>query len=376
MSDRLHVLLVSPWYPSAEAPVDGLFVRDQARAASLFCDVTVLLRSGSASDSSDAGLRVLRVLPDGAGILANFKRLLAIAATVRRLRQEGHPPDIIHGHVYWAAFVAVLVGRLQGLPVVVSEHHTDFVEGRLSRRDRIIARITFRSAKLVCPVSRALMQSMAELEPNGRYSVVPNTVDVATFAAGMRLRPAAVDDPHLLNVSGLSARRKGLLHLLEALRILLSRYPNACLKLAGDGPDRDELESAAEGLPVVFLGACSRDELVELMREADVLVMASTAETFGIAPLESLAAGLPVVATTAFPVADLIAELGGQIVRPGDPSALSEAITSVVMGRSFVRSDAAARLSSKFGLEATGRQWEAIYRSVVNQTDGQSEPAS
>jgi glycosyltransferase involved in cell wall biosynthesis len=339
--------------------------------------VTVLLRSdpGSASESRDAGLRVLRVLPNGAGIIANVKRLLAIVAAVRRLRREGHPPDLIHGHVYWAAFSAVFAGRLQGLPVVVSEHHTDIVEGRLSRRDRVIARITFRCAEVVCPVSQALMLSMAELEPKGHYAVVPNTVDVETFAAAGH-SGSGDDGPRLLTVSGLWARRKGLQDLLGALRMLRGRYPNVRLQLAGDGPDRHELELAAEELPVDFLGACSRDELVELMREADVLVMPSTAETFGIAPLEALAAGLPVVATTAFPVAELIAELGGLIVRPGDTSALSEAITSAVSGRSCVRNDAAAQLSSKFGLDATGRQWEAIYRSVINATDGGCEPAS
>ena len=367
MADRLNVLLVSAWYPAPDEPVGGLFVRDQARAAALHCDVTVLARAapGAPRDSRESGLRIMRVLPaTGAGLIVNVRRLVAMSRAVRQLRGEGHPLDVVHGHVYYAAFLAVLVGRLHRLPVVVSEHYTGIVEGRLGLRNRVLARITFRYADLVCPVSKRLEQSMVRLEPRGRYAVVPATVDVEAFAGRVR-RETSPPGPRVLTLAGLFAK-KGIPYLLEALRLLVRKYPNAHLDLVGDGPDRSTLESAAAGLPVSFLGVRSRDEIVALMHGADVLVMPSIIETFGIAPLEALAAGLPVVATTAFPVADVIAELGGVIVPPADPPALSAAVASVLAGDSRVRPDAAAEICRRFGLEATGRRWEAIYRSVID----------
>lgn len=368
MGHRLHVLLVSAWYPAPDEPAYGLFVRDQARAAALCCDVTVLSRAtpGAPRDSTDEGVRVLRVLPaTGAGVTTNLKRIRAISAAVRELRREGHPADLIHGHVYYAAFLAVLVGRIHRLPVVVSEHYSGIVQGTLSRRDTVIARITFRSADVVCPVSSRLKQSLATLEPRGRYIVVRNAVDVDAFAGSQRAQPSP-SGPQLLTVGGLFAP-KGIPYLLDALRLLLRDYPTAHLEIAGAGPDRQELESIADGLPVTFLGARLREEVVKLMERADVLVMPSIVETFGIAPLEALAAGLPVVATTAFPVADLIAELGGVVVPPANASALCEAVASVLDGRSRVRSDAAEVLRDRFGLEATGRRWGAIYRAVIGR---------
>jgi glycosyltransferase involved in cell wall biosynthesis len=358
---------VSAWYPAPDEPAHGLFVRDQGRAAALRCDVTVLTRAapGAPRDETESGVRVLRVLPaSGEGLIANMKRLLAIIVAVRQLRREGHPPDLIHGHVYYAALLAVLVGRLYRIPVVVSEHYTGIVEGRLSLRDRLIARLTFRYADLVCPVSALLKQALVRLEPRGRYVVVRNAVDVDSFGAGPS-REQPPSGAQLITVGGLFAK-KGLPYLLDALRLLLREHPHAHLQIAGDGPDRHELESMAAGLPVAFLGECSRDEVAQLMQDADVLVMPSVVETFGIAPLEALAAGLPVVATTAFPVANVIAELGGLIVPPADPTALCEAVASVLAGQSHVRADAQAELQRRFGLKVIGRRWEAIYRSVIN----------
>jgi glycosyltransferase involved in cell wall biosynthesis len=367
VGDRLHVLLVSAWYPAPDEPVGGLFVRDQARAACLHCDVTVLARAtpDTPRESREDGLRVLRVLPaTGAGLMVNIRRLAAMDAAVRQLRREAHPPDVVHGHVYYAAFLAVLLGRLHRLSVVVSEHYTGFLGGRLSLFHKAVARITFRYATLVCPVSAMLEQSLVRLEPQGRYTVVPETVDVEAFAA--EVRPArGLSGPRLLTVAGLFAK-KGLPDLLEALRLLLRDHPNSRLEIVGGGPDREALESAAVGLPVTFLGERSREHVAALMSEADVLVMPSLVETFGIAPLEALAAGLAVVATTAFPVADIIADLGGVIVPPADPRALCAAVASVLAGQAPVRPDAAAEIRRRFGLEATGRQWEAIYRSVVD----------
>lgn len=368
MAKRLHVLLVSAWYPTPDDPASGLFVRDQARAVSLHCDVTVLARAtpGQPTESTEDGLHVMRVLPArGTGLIVNLRRLAAMSAAVRQLRRHGRPPDLVHGHVYYAAFLAVLVGRLHRLPVIVSEHYSDTAAGRLSLRETVLARITFRYADLVCPVSTPLEQSLVRLEPRGRYVVAPPTVDAEAFA-GLKRPPARDSSPRLLTVAGLYAE-KGVVYLLEALRLLVRHYPGARLDIVGDGPDREALESTAEGLPVNFCGGRPREDVMALMQSADVFVVPSLLETFGIAPFEALCAGVPVVATSAFPRADLIADLGGLVVPSADPLALSDAIASVVTGQAHVRADAASEINGIFGLEASGRRWDEIYRSVLEQ---------
>jgi glycosyltransferase involved in cell wall biosynthesis len=367
MSDSpLNVLVVSPWYPAPGEQASGAFVRDQARAAARRCHVTVLAQAvrNAPHDSVDEGIRILRIVPfELRGVLGNIRRLMVVNAAVRQLRKEGFPPDVIHGHVFFGAFPAVVIGRIQGLPVIVSEHFTGLVKGNLSWRERFIARFTYRYAHLVCPVSELLRERLADFQPRGTYAVIGNAVDVDAFANRQR-EAEGRSGSRLITVAGLY-EKKGIPYLLDALRHLLPRFPDSTLAIVGDGPDRPMLEMVAVGLPVEFLGERSRAELVELMREADIFVTASVLETFGIAPLEALAAGLPVIATSAYPVADLIAELGGLIVPCADAVALSKAIASALTVPHQPRTDAAVQIRRTFGLEVTGHRWEAAYRKVV-----------
>jgi glycosyltransferase involved in cell wall biosynthesis len=159
--------------------------------------------------------------------------------------------------------------------------------------------------------------------------------------------------------------KKGIPYLLDALRHVLDRFPDSTLMVVGEGPDRPTLEAMAGELPVEFLGERSRVELAELMQEADIFVTASVLETFGIAPLEALAAGLPVVATSAYPVASLISDLGGWVVPPADSPALSDAIVSAWVEPHRPQGDAAAEINRRFGLEVTARRWDSIYQAIV-----------
>ncbi len=106
------------------------------------------------------------------------------------------------------------------------------------------------------------------------------------------------------------------------------------LVIAGDGPERARLERAAAGQDVRFTGRVDAAELQRLRAEAGVAVVTTRAqETFGLAALEAMAAGLPTVATARGALADL--GDGATLVPPDDPAALAAAITRL-------RGDAAA----------------------------------
>ena len=76
--------------------------------------------------------------------------------------------------------------------------------------------------------------------------------------------------------------------------------------LAGDGPEREELEKLARGLPVRFLGAQPRETVFELLAAADAVLLTSTWENFPHAVVEGLAAGTPVIATAAGGVTEIV----------------------------------------------------------------------
>jgi glycosyltransferase involved in cell wall biosynthesis len=281
------------------------------------------------------------------------------------LETEGHRPDLLHAHVFSTGFLAVLCGRRRRLPVVISEHYTDVVEGRLTRWERVIARYAYRHADVVCPVSALLEHSISKLEPRARTQIVPNVVDVDTFARP-RIGHTRTDNGgvRIVAVAGL-ARYKGLGHLIDAFELLLQEQPDASLDIVGEGPDREALEARSIGLPVRFLGQRSREEVADLMARSDVLAVSSLVETFGIAAVEALAAGMRVVATDGCGSADVVAQHGGLVVPVGDSVAMKDALSTLLgRGRRDARHTAEV-LRATYGPDAVAAAWDELYRSVA-----------
>jgi glycosyltransferase involved in cell wall biosynthesis len=128
---------------------------------------------------------------------------------------------------------------------------------------------------------------------------------------------------------GRLAAVKGLPVLLESIALLKRDYPELSLDIAGDGPDRANLERQAEELGIArhvrFLGYQSQSQVRELMGETDVFVMASFAEGVPVVLMEAMAAGVPVVATQIAGVPELVeAGTNGFLVPPGDANSLAQ----------------------------------------------------
>ena len=372
MSAPLRILVVPKWYPWPERPVFGLFCREHARALARRHEVVVLASlatpapSFAAYELTDAfedGIRTLRVRyrrpflrPAAMGF-----QLLGMLHALWRLWRDGFRPDVVHAHVYQAAPPALVLGRLARAVVVVSEHYTGFARGLVSGYDRTLARLSFRRADLVAPVSRELAERLRALAPRARVEAVPNAVDTDAFHPPAERRRAS-GPARLLNVATLS-EKKGHVHLLEALARLES---GETLDIVGDGELRDLLERQAAVLGVServrFLGPRPKEEVAELMREADLFVLPSLHENLPVVLVEAQASGLPAVATRVGGVAELVDEDAGRLVEAGDPAALAEAIAGVLGARDrFDASALARRAAERYGYDAIAARWTAIY---------------
>ena len=368
--ERLRCMVLATWYPSAGDPVDGVFVREAARAIAQRHDVAVLHAApeagrvpGVRSDRVEDGLRTVRVgfppLPTAQASLP--LRLVALAAGYRRLATRGFVPDVIHAHVYLAGFAGEVVGRRR-VPVVISEHLSAFVTGTIGRPQRALARFAYERADLVCPVSDDLGRRLAALAPRARLRTVPNPVDTDAFRPARR-RPGPA---RILAVARLH-ERKGIDHLLRALARVRAERP-AVLDIAGDGPESAALEKLAAVLglkgAVRFLGLCEHGAVAELMGAADLLVLPSLAENLPTVVLEAHACGLPVVATDVGGTREALDAQAGRLVAPGDAGALADAI-GALLASEHDRAAIAARARARYGYGAVAARWDAIYREVL-----------
>ncbi len=254
--------------------------------------------------------------------------------------------DVIHAHD-WMTYPAALQLRMAvRRPAALHVHSTAFdrggskmIGGQLGQERGTIAsveRAGVRTADAVCAVSgytrNVLMEHYGAHGDN--VHVVHNAM--TSSGAGPRApKSSAPEGPPTALFLGRLTRQKGVGFLLRAAALVLKAHPSARFLIAGDGEERSRLiETVAElGLAgrVFFLGSISDEAKVEAYRSADVFVLPSVSEPFGLTPLEALMEGTPVVLTTTAGVAEVLPS--APAVEPWDPHAMADAITAIFDSR-------------------------------------------
>jgi glycosyltransferase involved in cell wall biosynthesis len=378
----VKVLIVPKWYPWPDRPVWGLFCREHARVVAQTNEVVVLpsdaVRSPpfAAWDLEEAAgeeprtLRLRYRRPALRPAAMGFHVAGALGA-LRRLRREGFVPDVVHAHVYSAGPPALAVARRAGAPLVITEHYTGFQRGLITGSDRLTAKAAFRGADLVAPVSQELAGRLRPLAGGTPMRVVANPVDTRVFHPAEGARPEG--PPRLLCVAWLDPK-KGHHYLLDALAAL--GRDDVTLDLVGGGDLRPELEAEAARLGlgdrVRFLGPLAKEGVADLMRRADLLVLASVHENLPVVLAEAAASGLPAVATRVGGVEEVLDPEAGTLVPPRDPEALAAAIRDWLDRPRPDPAALAARARERFGYEALGRTWDGIYAELVSSRAGSS----
>jgi glycosyltransferase involved in cell wall biosynthesis len=315
-------------------------------------------------EGRDGELRVVRLSYRKRAAAVGY--LLGVRAVARRLAREGSPVDVIHAHVHWMGWAAFIIGRLLRRPTVISEHSSEWLQRQITKRALRRARISFRRAALVCPVSSALQRAIESYGVRGRFRVVPNAVDTDVFHPSSER--AARLPTRLVNVA-LHRDVKGVDVLVRAFARVGRRRPTLMLDLIGDGPQTPDLRRLISELGlekrVRLLGAMQPAQVAAALRASDLFVLPSRQETLGASVIEALASGLPVVATKVGGVPEVVGPDDGVLTEADDVEKLAETIESVVDDYDrFDREAIAERARDRFSFDAIGRAWDQIYTSV------------
>ncbi len=164
-----------------------------------------------------------------------------------------------------------------------------------------------------------------------RVSVVPEGIDIERWRQIARDEPRDSDGATILCVAR-QYPRKHVVDLLRALPAVRRAIPHAHVWVVGDGPEHGKLRAVADELQlgdgVRFFGAIPDDaQVARMYRHADVFCLPSVQEGFGIVYLEAMASGLPIVATTAAAIPEVVPQdRAGTLIAPGDVAALADAL--------------------------------------------------
>lgn len=378
----MKVLFLTSSYPTTERPIDAIFVKEHARAASQHADVAVvhLDRTNHAPllptlrRDTDEGFPTWHVAyrrkPEPVSYLAN---LAAAVRAYTRVRRAGFDPNVIHANFFIAGIPAVILGRIFHKPVVLTEHWTVFLSedpAALGKAMVRAARFAFEGADIVLPVSESLEDGIiATTGARARFRVVPNVADEKLFSlpTGDERRNGTVK---LLGVGDLFPQ-KGWDVLIDAVAELRNRgQRNFSVDIVGAGPLEEAHRSQAANLGlgeiVTFLGYRSKDDVAEIMRSADLFVLPSRFENSPCVIGEALSTGVPVIATAVGGVPELIRDGDGLLARPQDAMNLADQLErGIAELDAFDRPAISAAAHARFGIAAVGRTLAEVYEDVT-----------
>lgn len=282
---------------------------------------------------------------------------------------SGH--DLVHAHGLRAAWLVGSAARQSGCRFVWTAHNLPPYSGPLTRW---LFRRGVRDGRLVVCVSEAVRAAMLPWLPGGSaVRVVRGGVDLRLFSRSddkesLRRRLGLPNGPLLLGIGRLS-KEKGFDRLVRAMPEVLARVPNATLLLAGEGPERTALErlAAAAALPdrIRFLGRV--EDVANLLRAVNVVCVPSRSEGLGLAAIEAMASGVPVVATAVGGLTEVVEDgVTGYLAAPDYMAARIADLLVNDEQACAMGAAARARAEAFFSLERMTAETAAVWREALS----------
>ncbi|MBR9689792.1 MAG: glycosyltransferase family 4 protein [Candidatus Altiarchaeota archaeon] len=220
--------------------------------------------------------------------------------------------DIIHAND-WMTIPAGVILQSKGKPLIFHIHSTEYDRTNNNPREWVIEMERFGAEKadLVVANSYRTKRQLVEfygINPN-KITVIYNGIDLEKFRGPINKELKKPGDKVVLFVGRLTIQ-KGVWHLLQAAKRVISKDPHVKFVIVGSGPDMPYLIKTAINLGIeknmVFTGKVSDEELLAAYRMCDLFVMPSVNEPFGIVALEALASGKPVILSRTSGVCEVV----------------------------------------------------------------------
>jgi glycosyltransferase involved in cell wall biosynthesis len=387
VSPTLHVLTLTPFYPSQGDDISGCFVAETLQAIHLQGVTSSVIavdsiyhpRKASALQFPADWTRYSQ-FPGNFGLSTAGNFLGAILSRKVRQLHRRSPVQLIHAHAALpCGHAAMLLSRSLGIPYIVTIHGLDvfnscFKNGIAARwRRRISERVYERAAKVIC-ISEKVRQALAtktlinEDDHLVKTEVVYNGTNTELFvpAAGREV------SPNILIVGNLLAG-KGHELALRAIASIKDFYPDLRCTIIGEGADRDRFVALTNQLNISshvdFPGRQSRRDVAEAMRNCSIFVLPSRYEGLGCVYLEAMACGKPVIACRGQGIDEIIRHQdNGWLIPVGGLKELVEAMQTLLPNpslRASIGRAARKTIVDNFTLTHQARQLARIYQEVA-----------
>jgi glycosyltransferase involved in cell wall biosynthesis len=302
---------------------------------------------------------------------------LAIIKDLYRLMKD-RGIDVVRTHQYHANFYGRIAAIIARVPCIVASVHNVYTRDRKIHR-RMFNRILGKFTDKVVAVSNAVKKDIVHFDriPEGNVEVIYNGVEAQIFMNKKRdeVRSALgmPSDSPVVGTTGRIKEQKGQKYLIEAVSTLIKDYPLIRLLIIGDGPLMGEMKRYADSLGindnVIFLG--TRRDVPDLLSAIDIFVLPSLWEGLGIALLEAMAAGKPVIATNIGPFREIVnTEEVGRLVPVKSSEAIASSIEFLLNDRSLLEeigSAARKKVLTSFDINKTVDTYSSLFEEILRQ---------
>lgn len=323
MKDPISVLLLTNRYPSPEKPYAGWYVKaHQEYHERLGYQVKMLTYFHGVHHRSWLGSTVFFLL----GVL----------------RAIVSPIDVIHGHwIFPSGLLAVIIGEVRGIPVVVTSHGAYIQEfDKQNRLVQSLIQLTLARASAIVAVGRGHARLLGKIAPGcvDKTHIVDMGVvmpDAEVSISDARIALGLPQDEQIIMYVGNLIANKGPDLFVQAARLISEALGTCKFLVIGQGPLKADLEMLAADLGLTdqirFLGPVAHDEVNNWLFAADLLVVPSRREPFGLIAIEAMACAKPIVAADVGELSSNIRDgVNGLLFPAGDSHGLSTAVLTVL----------------------------------------------
>lgn len=387
----MNIFFLPSWYPSPNSPLTGIFFQDQAEAITALYpehhvgistwgqnDARLLLWANEPRKSFSKLWRkppaeiqehkpnlttffqptftwTRRVLQGNLSkiIQANEKNLLAFQARAGKV-------DVIHAHVgFPAGYIARELSQKYSLRYVITEQMSPFPFPYFLRAGKLMPKLAlaYQDAHKNIAISHSLLHDM-QAQGVMHLAYIPNLIDEDFFSPiwyDYRQKPLT-ERPFAFFMLGRMVAQKGVLVLLDAIKLLLKKHTHIHFTLGGEGEEKLTYQKYAHSLGIAkhltWLGELSRADARREFQACDAFVLPSLHETMGVVLAEALACGKPLVSTYCGGAESVVTPQNGVLAAVGKAEDLSDKMAHMIENftaypAEVCRQDALDRFSKK-----------------------------
>ncbi|MEQ3038634.1 glycosyltransferase family 4 protein [Thomasclavelia ramosa] len=373
----MNILMMVSWYSpkDAKSMQAGVFHYEQSINLKSKCNVALYFpydntQKENFSYSNENGLLTFRTKRTKNRIWSDIRIILDFI----KIRKQ-FSPDVIHAHV--ATVVgkyACIIGKLFGIPVVVTEHTPTQLVNYDKKILRMIGHYVYKNSKFNACVSLFSKNELELMFPDCQFNVVYNGVFQPQISASHELY-AKKDFYNLAIVATFySEWIKGYQFLLPAIKIVKDQGYNVMLHIVGGGDYQNKYENLAKELDIwnncIFYGNCNKDKVYDIIGQMDFGLSTSLIECSGVSVQEALMLGKPMVVTKSGGADSLVTNDNAIIVEKGSEIAIANGIIKMIDNLKSYNSDQIKKYAiEKFEISQISDKYYTIYKEITNQNE-------